>query len=83
MRRALARALRSAASLLDGVETIPARWHRGNVASMNRYVGRTERYVIALEELVPEQELERLRREHGRFDTRPLAEAGAWEEGRA
>jgi len=80
MRTALARALRLAAARLDGVDLVPARWHRAGVETVNRYVGRTERYVLALEKLIPEEDLERLRKEHGRFDTRPLAEAGAWPE---
>lgn len=76
----LARLLRSIASAIDNTGD-PFRDF--SVAAMNRYIGKTERYVVALEARaraagVPDVELDGLRGFHGRFDTSRLVAAGAW-----
>lgn len=118
IRERIARKLRALATLLDGREMIEARWHQTNVRAMNKYIGRTERYIVALENYIQRQltcvvcecslwpdrdnpphcldcrpdedqqidweeqylenPVEDLRKKHGRFDTKPLIEAGAW-----
>ena len=79
MRRWLARKLRQAAERLDGEPFISARWHIRNVQATNRYVGVAERYIIALEAALGAERVVAIRRNHpGRFDTKPLVDAGAW-----
>lgn len=80
-RKLVAQKLRLVATLLDGREMIDLSWHERNVMAMNRYIGTAERYIIALEDLLKQVSpatVESLRREHGRFDTKPLRDAGAW-----
>lgn len=77
--RWLARKLRQAAEKLDGETYIPDRWHRVNVAATNRYVGVAERYIVALEDALGVERTAAIRGKHpGRFDTRRLVDAGAW-----
>lgn len=87
MRRGLAEKLRTVAFLLDRRGYVSVELHRLNVRSMNSYIGKTERYIAALERwaalvhgVQAEGVLEDMRRRHGRFDTRKLLEAGAWPE---
>lgn len=49
MRRFVAEKLRDLATWLDGRETIDRKWHEANVRGANLYIGRTERYIAALE----------------------------------
>ena len=82
MRRKIAGYLRVLAYLVDGEDYVSARWHKMGVEATNRYVGRTERYIVALETAL-EQSLGKpfvctLRKRYRRFDTKPLIDAGAW-----
>ena len=78
MRTQIANLLRNLAEKLDGRSMIPTSWHTENVRGMNHYIRRVETYVIALEKRLPSEEVVKLRKEHGRFDTEPLMAAGAW-----
>jgi len=74
MTRRLARALHALADRLD-----PSTLERLNVRVMNQYIGQTERYIIALEDALREPTvIVRLRALHGRFNTKPMRDAGAW-----
>ena len=75
MKRALAKILRILARKLDPTEGS----HKLNVAAMNRYIGQTEGYIIALEAALRHPAIvEKLRRVHGRMDTKKFRDAGAW-----
>jgi hypothetical protein len=84
IRLALARALRSLATKLDGMPTVSQEQHqrqqRLNVMGMNKYAKWTEEYIIALEAKLEayagEHTVERLRKEHGRFDTKQHRDKG-------
>jgi len=78
IRTRLAGFLRDLASKLDGREVIDMAFHRLSVKTTNRYIGWTENYIVALEEKLDPKEVETLRETHGRFDTKPLINAGAW-----
>lgn len=75
MKHRIADLLRYLARRLDGIDGL----HQLNVRAMNRYIGQTEGYIIALETAIRYPGLvNRLRRAHGRTDTKPLRDAGAW-----
>ena len=74
VRKRLARLLHSMARRLDGTEGI----YLLAVASMNKYISRTERYIIDLERELHPHTLARHRKRHERDDTKPMLEAGAW-----
>lgn len=86
----MARRLRTVAFLLDGRKYVTSELHQLSVRTTNAYIGKTERYIVALERwavtaalvhgVQAEDVLEDMRRRHGRFDTRKLLEAGAWPE---
>ena len=76
MRSYFARVLHKAADVLDGSHASGVRL----VQETNRYIGRTERYVCALEKLLPPEVVSDLREDYSRFDTKPLVEAGVWSE---
>ena len=78
MRKKLGGYLRVLAYLVDGQEFVSARWHKIGVEGTNRYVGRTERYIVALEEALGKPQVCELRKQHRRFNTKPLVDAGAW-----
>jgi hypothetical protein len=79
VRKRLAGFLRVAAYLIDGQDFVNARWHKASVEGMNRYIGRTERYILALEAALGKPRVCEIRSKHpGRFDTRNLHDAGAW-----
>lgn len=90
VKHGVATRLRAVASILDGRRYVSPELHQLNVRTMNAYIGRTERYIVALERWavtaalvhgVPaEGVLEDMRRRHGRFDTQGLLKAGAWPE---
>ena len=64
---------------LSGVDRVEA-LHKINVKAMNRYIGDTENYILALEALLPAETILALRVEHNRSDTRAMLDAGAWGE---
>ncbi len=70
------RKLSGATSEIDKIDE----WHKLNVAAMNRYIGNTENYILAMEALLPVEVVLALRVEHQRSDTRAMRDAGAWEE---
>ena len=81
MKAQLARWLRNLAQRLDRREMVDGGLYRTSVMSTNKYVGQTERYIVALEAEVTPERVERLRLDHERFDTSGLLRAGAWREG--
>jgi hypothetical protein len=76
VKRGLARLLRGLAERLDGYEARMAAERRRQVETTNRYIGRTERYICCLEALMTSTVLEPLRKQHNRFDTKRLIDAG-------
>lgn len=79
MRRWLARKLRKLAHRLDGASFVEWSWHEKHVEATNRYVATAEGYIIALEEALGKDRATAIRQKHpGRFDTKPLWDAGAW-----
>lgn len=90
MKTLLSHVLKRIAKRLDGhePETRGSRLHL--VRNMNAYIGRSEGYIIALEEALVSSylddegagkaRLKQLREEHHRFDTKPLQDAGAWKQ---
>lgn len=80
IRARLARVLRDLATKIDGREVIDFAFHRLNVQATNRYIGWTERYIVALEKKLGPEEVDTLREVFHRFDTQPFIKAGAWKE---
>jgi hypothetical protein len=79
MRKHIAQFLRRLATRLDGEGYVSDALHRISVTGMNRYIAETEQYIIALEQMLPAPGLlDALRKKHGRSDTKPLANARAW-----